>query len=84
MLARNSLCRFAALILLRKRKHLLTFGSTLRDRIDRAYVGRALSQFKTIPSESRNFSGNAQLQSALPAYRHRLAPNPSPRPRPLL
>jgi hypothetical protein len=27
-------------------------------------VGVTLSQFKTILSESRNFSGNAQLQSA--------------------
>jgi hypothetical protein len=57
MLARNSLCRFAALILLRKRKHLLPFRSKLPDRIDRAHGDRALSQFKTILSESRNLLG---------------------------
>ena len=64
MLAHNSVCRFAVLMLLRKRKQLLPSGSTLPDRIDRAYGGRALSKVKTILSESRNFSGSAQLQSA--------------------
>src|ERR1700758_2172160 len=72
----RSLCRFATLILLRRRKQLLPFGSSCR-------IGSTARMVGVLSRSSKPFSARAETFLGMPKYslhcQHigiRLAPNP--------